>query len=217
MINQVVEVLRKLTAGDRRHVVAELAKPEEATGLSAAERRQLAQERVRLLQEFEPRNAELDREHAARLAAVEENKRAAHAAFDALCELQRNYREARDSIDAQLMATREPEVAAFLEELRQELAELPKLQRVFGYHITRRSGAMDFTQRLIDNGASVVRRREALTVALAKAERLPLEALDTAELVGRLAAIRDALPPVEDVEVLAKAAQRREQEAIDAA
>jgi hypothetical protein len=127
------------------------------------------------------------------------------------------FRAERDSLDAQLLGTREPEVVAFLAEMSRELEELPGRQEVVGFHIKHRGGAIDRTQRLVDNAASVLRRANAIRAASTAAERLSLEALDTDALLRRLAALRDTLPPVEDARRLAEAARRREQEAIDAA
>jgi hypothetical protein len=179
-------------------------------------RREWAAGRARLRADFERRTATLEREHAAHLAAAEESKRQAAAAWDALAVAQRTYREERDAIEAQLVATREPEIAAFIETMNRELAELPSRLAKAVYDVTPASRAMDRRQKAIDNASSVASRRNAIRAAITAAEKLSLEALDPRTLAGRLQDLRDALPPVEDVLKLAEAARRRDQAAVDA-
>ncbi len=217
MIEQILENLKRLTTRDRDRVVSELSKPESATRptLPQDTRRKLAADNVTLREYYEAKSAELTQEHEAALAEAERAKRKAGTAWAALSDLGSAFREQRDAIVLQLRESMEPEVVAFLEEMNRELAELPARQQVAGFHIRHRSGAMDRTQRIVDNAASLSRRRDAIRAAIQAAERLSLEALDSDELPRRLAALRDALPAIEDINVLAEAARRSEQAAID--
>jgi hypothetical protein len=210
VIEQVIENLRRLTVGERQRVVAELSRPDEASrpAMSANERRKLAAERVRQREDFERRSAELEREHEAHLAAAQESKRRAIAALEAREELARAYREQRDEVVRRLVETREPEVAAFIEEMAGLLEELPELQQAV---VDNRIGGA-FT-----NAASIQARRTAILAAITKAERISLEALDADVLARQLDALRNALPAAEDVAALTARARRREKASIEAA
>jgi chromosome segregation ATPase len=186
--------------------IDERAKEAQRPTMEPAERLKLI-ERLRAITDAHPRRrkaleAEEDEKRAAILRLKEERARA----WSAISELDAAYREERDSLWAQLRATRDPLIDAFIAEMHELLAGVGALQQARMSDFPSRFGVGPVS---VDNSESVNRRREALERAKVAADKLSFEALERADLARALDELRRGLPEVENVEELLKSAVER--------